>query len=384
MDKVRIGIVGLGNMGSLHVTSVGNVSDAVLSAVCDCDEAKARKFADQAGCRAFTDAITMFKSGSVDAVIIAVPHYDHTPLTIAAFEHGLHVLTEKPIAVHVKDARKMIEAHARHPELVFAAMFQQRTLKAHCKIKQMIDRGELGEIYRVSWIITDWFRTQRYYDTGGWRATWKGEGGGVLLNQCPHQLDLFQWFFGLPSQVRAFVKIGRYHHIEVEDEVTACCEFSNGASATFITTTGEFPGSNRLEIAGTRGKLVFESGKLVFTRTEQTVDEFCAVSDQAFGSIPVWNIDVPYGTDSGTPHQDVIANFVAAISSGAALIAPADEGIKSVELGNAMLYSGLNNQTLKLPLDGDAYESMLNRLINSSKFEKNTTTDAVVNMSGSF
>lgn len=385
MDKVRLGIIGVGNMGSAHVRSIANLTKkASLAAICDRDREKADKIAAESGCKAFHDANELINSGEIDAVIIATPHYDHTPLAIAAFKAGLHVLTEKPIAVHKKDAQKMIDAHRNHPQLKFAAMFQQRTIKAHQKIKQLIDNGELGEIMRVNWIITDWFRSQRYYDSGGWRATWKGEGGGVLLNQCPHQLDLFQWFFGLPVKVRSHVYIGKYHKIEVEDEVSTFCEFANGAVGSFITSTAESPGTNRLEITGTRGRLVLEDGKISFKRTECLVDEFRKTTEQSFAHAPIWNVDIPYGKDSGTHHQDIIENFVDAILGKAELIAPAEEGIRSVEFGNSMLYSGLKDVTVNLPLDGDAYESMLNELIKTSKFQKTVASPAQVNMSASF
>lgn len=208
--KVRIGVIGVGNMGPGHVRAIKNIPEAELVAVCDRIKERADKYAKEAGpqCRAFYSTDELFASGCVDAVTIAIPHYDHCPVTIAAFEHGLHVLCEKPITVTKSMAQKMIDAHARHPELRFGLMFQQRTHQAHRKIKELIEKGEFGRILRVNWIITDWFRTQSYYDSGSWRATWAGEGGGVLLNQCPHNLDLFQWFFGLPVKVRSFLSIG--------------------------------------------------------------------------------------------------------------------------------------------------------------------------------
>jgi len=384
-NKVRIGIIGLGNMGSNHVGSVGRIENAQLTAVCDIDREKARKFAKLSGAKAFYDAADLFRSGLVDGVIIAVPHYDHTPLTIAAFEAGLHVLTEKPIAVHKADAQRMIAAHKAHPKLRFAAMFQQRTLKAHLKLKQLISDGEIGRIMRVNWIITNWFRTQTYYNSGGWRATWRGEGGGVLLNQCPHQLDLFQWLFGMPVMLQTHLSIGKYHQIEVEDDVNTYCEFANGATGNFITTTGECPGTNRLEITGTRGRMVLEDGKISFLRTEQPVDEFCASSPQPFATTPQWNITVPYDADSANQHQDVIANFVAAIADPQVkLIAEAEEGIRSVELANAMIYSGLNKTAVKLPLNAAQYERFLKKLIATSRFVKKDVKAVEADMNSSF
>ncbi len=384
MSKVKIGIIGVGNMGSAHVKSIGELEQIELAAICDRDKEKADKFAKQADCKAFYDAETLLTSGEIEAVIIATPHYDHTTLAIKAFECGLHVLTEKPIAVHKKDAQKMIDAHNKHPELKFAAMFQQRTLKAHKKIKQLIDDGELGELKRVNWIITDWFRSQRYYDSGGWRATWKGEGGGVLLNQCPHQLDLFTWFFGMPVKVWSKISIGKYHNIEVEDDVSTFCEFANGATGSFITSTGESPGTNRLEVTGDRGRLVLENGELKFKRTEVSVKEFCATSEESFAHAPLWDVIIPIAKDSGNPHKDIIEDFAKCILEDRAPYAPAEQGINSVEFGNAMLYSGLKGGIVEMPLNADAYEEMLMDLIKNSKFEKNEVKTANVDMSSSF
>ncbi|MCK5843279.1 MAG: Gfo/Idh/MocA family oxidoreductase, partial [Victivallales bacterium] len=223
MDEVRIGVVGLGGMGINHIGSIERSDGIRLSAVCDSQRDVAYEQAKKNDVKAFYDFDEMTKSGLIDAVLIATPHYFHTPLAVAALDAGIHVLTEKPVAVHKADVEKMIAAHAKRPELKFAAMFQMRTQGIWRKLKNLIDSGELGKIKRVNWIITNWYRTQAYYDGGGWRATWKGEGGGVLLNQCPHQLDLFQWLFGMPSKIRAKCALGKYHNIEVEDDVSAFC-----------------------------------------------------------------------------------------------------------------------------------------------------------------
>ncbi|OGV48209.1 MAG: oxidoreductase [Lentisphaerae bacterium GWF2_52_8] len=370
MQELRIGIVGVGGMGGNHVESVKVTPRARLSAICDIKKDLADNVAAKNGAKAFYDADTMFKSGEIDAVIIATPHYDHTPLTVMALDSGIHVLTEKPIAVHKKDAAKMIEAHRRNPKLQFAAMFQMRTEPWTQKLKSLINSGELGNIYRINWIITNWFRSQAYYNSGGWRATWKGEGGGVLLNQCPHQIDLYQWFFGMPSKVRGFCQIGKYHNIEVEDNVTSYFEYPDGKTAVFITSTGEAPGTNRLEISCDRGRLVFEDGKLSLRRTELSVKEFLETSKESFATPPVWEIQIPVAQSAGSPHQKIIENFVCAILDGAALIAPASEGINSVELANSMLYSSMKNCTVDMPLDQDAFEKALAELVRTSKYVK--------------
>lgn len=376
---VRLGVIGLGNMGSAHVAQMGKVHRCQLTAVCDVDPSKLAKYGDY---KRYENSAELIRSGDVDAILIAVPHYDHTPIAIDAFQNGVHVLTEKPVAVHKADVQRMIDAHAK-TNLVFAAMFNLRTDPHYQEIRRLVQSGALGEIQRTSWLITNWFRTATYYASGGWRATWRGEGGGVLLNQCPHNLDLFQWICGMPSQVKAFCGFGKYHDIEVEDEVTAYLEYPNGATGVFVTTTGEAPGTNRLEIAGDLGKLVYEDGKITFTRTSQSVKEVLQTSKESFASVPttVESIDV---NGYGGQHVEVIQNFVNAILDSAPLIAPAPEGINSIELANAMLYSAWTDSTVKLPLDAVAYEAALKEKVATSRHEKKEVVTAQVDMSKSW
>jgi predicted dehydrogenase len=375
---VRLGVIGLGNMGSAHVASMPKIRRCQLAAVCDIDPAKLARYPDV---RQFGSSEEMIRSGEVDAVLIATPHYGHTTIGIDALQNGLHVLTEKPISVHKADCERLIAAYTDRSK-VFAAMFNQRTDPHYQRIRRIVQGGELGAIQRTNWIITNWFRTETYYASGGWRATWRGEGGGVLLNQCPHNLDLFQWICGMPSRVRAFGGFGKYHDIEVEDEMTAYLEYPNGATGVFITTTGEAPGTNRLEIVGDRGKLVYEDNRVTFTRTEVSVREFCATSKASFANPEVWNCDVPvYG--NGGQHVEVLQNFIDAIVDGQELIAPAVEGIHSVELANAMLYSAWTGAAVDVPLDGAAYEAALQEKIATSRLDKKVV-EAEVDLSKSW
>lgn len=370
MRKVKIGIIGVGGMGQAHINSIVDLKNCYVSAVCDIDVEKIKKFNEDKDIQAFVDSDKFFKEGDFEALIIATPHYFHNVYAEKAFESGKHVLTEKPIAVHKADAESMIAAAAKHPELKFAAMFNQRTIPAHKKIKQLIDNGELGEIIRINWIITDWFRSEIYYSSGDWRATWKGEGGGVLLNQCPHQLDLLQWFFGVPTRIRATASFGKSHKIEVEDEVTAFLEYPNGATGVFIASTGEAPGTNRLEIAAEHGRLVYENGKIEFKRNEVEVSEFSATTDQRFGVPPVWNIDIPVSSSNPFQHRDIIEDFANAILNDTEVMAPAPEGINALEIGNAMLLSALKNKTIDLPMDSAEFALELQKLIDNSTFKK--------------
>ncbi|MDW8344446.1 MAG: Gfo/Idh/MocA family oxidoreductase [Verrucomicrobiae bacterium] len=363
MQPVRIAVIGVGSMGSTHANALaqGKIQRATLSAVCDTDS---NRFSQWPQIPGFTNPHDLLRAKIADAVVIATPHFDHPVSGRLALEAGLHVLVEKPIAVHKADAQKLLAAHA-NPQQVFAIMFNQRTDPFYRKIRELVQTGELGAIQRIQWTITTWYRCNAYYRSGTWRATWRGEGGGVLLNQCPHNLDLFQWMFGMPARVRAFCRLGRYHPIEVEDDVTAYMEYANGATATFITSTGEAPGTNRLEVAADHGRLVYENDKLAFQRTEMPVSQFTQTATSMFAAPQTTTTEFTF-QDHGGQHNEILQNFVDAILDGKPLIAPASEGIKSLELGNAMLLSAMENRTVELPLDAAAYQRLLEDLIRKS------------------
>ena len=281
MTKVRLGIIGLGHIGQHHAgcLKAGKIDRAELVAVSHVPTDKRDQYR---GLEMFAEDEALLRLGRVDAVILATPHFQHTTLGIAALRHGLHLLVEKPISAHKADAERLIATHRANPSLVFAGMFQFRAEPRYLKIRKLIQAGELGRVVRVSWIITDRFRTEAYYASSAWRATWKGEGGGVLLNQCLHNLDTLQWLLGMPARVRGFCQLGRFHQIEVEDNVSAYWEYPDGATGTFVSSTGETPGTNRLEIAGTRGKLVLENDQLRFTRNEVDMIDFCRTAKLGF------------------------------------------------------------------------------------------------------
>jgi predicted dehydrogenase len=368
MTKVRLGIIGMGNIGQHHASYLmpGKVARAELTAVSDAMPDKLDKYKPL---KIFKDGEELIKSGAVDAVIIATPHFQHTTLGISAMQHGVHTMVEKPISAHKADAERLIAAHKKNPKIVFAGMFQLRAEPRYLKIQKLIKSGELGEIVRMSWIMTDWFRTEAYYASGGWRATWKGEGGGVLLNQCLHNLDVMQWLLGMPTKVRGFCQLGKFHHIEVEDTVSAYLEYKNGGTGTFVSSTGEAPGTNRLEIIGTRGKLVLERDRISFTRNDADMLEFSKQAKTGFAKPEVWDVEIPF-ENIPSPHAVLVQNFVNAILDGEPLIAPGEEGIHSVELANVILYSSLLEQTVRLPMDSAAYEKQLNQLIANSQHEK--------------
>ncbi len=386
--KVKIAVIGVGNMGSNHARDIATrLPNTRLAAVCDIDRQRADRYAAEYQVPAYCDHAKLLAEADLDAVLIATPHYDHTPISLACLGRGLHVLVEKPLAVHVKDGRKMVAAYdaarQENPSLVFAIMFQQRTFAMWQKIKALIEGGDLGQLVRATWLITDWFRPQSYYDNGGWRATWKGEGGGVLLNQCPHNLDLYQWFFGLPRRVAGFAAIGKYHDIEVEDEVTGYFEHANGMVGHFITSTGESPGTNRLEIVGERGRLVSEEGRLTLFRNDTSMLDFIRTSPTAFDKVPGKAEAVPFAASSNMGHALVIETFANSILRGALPIARAPEGLNSLMLGNAIMLSQFEGRPVDLPIDEEAYAAKLLELVQTSKFQK-TVREAAVDMSKSF
>ena len=384
MDQVRIGIIGIGVMGRHHMKTFADIDGATFTAAADPNPDARQLAADTCGVKVFDDGVKMMDSGEVDAVLISTPHYFHPPLAIAAFERGLHVLTEKPIAVTAKAAQEMIDAADQHPELVFGAMFQMRVSPQWREVKRLIDAGAIGRFHRVAWTVTAWFRSQAYYDSGGWRATWAGEGGGVLLNQCPHNLDLFQWFVGLPHRVTANLGLGKYHNIEVEDEVNALLEFDNGATGIWVSSTAEAPGVNRLEIVGDDATIIAEAGQpLTLLRNHQPTLEYSRTTRQKFGAAPHdRHVITPGGKDPG--HAGITRNFVNAILHGEELIAPAREGIRGLELGNAMLMSGIKNTAINIPTDRDAYDNMIRELAENSTFQKQVVEAEETDLAKSF
>ena len=370
MNSVRLGLIGLGNIGRHHAGYLleGKVPRCELRAVCSSSPEKLAPYRER-GLATFAEATDLIRSGTVDAVLIATPHYQHTSLGIAALAAGLHVMVEKPISAHKADAERLLAGAVAHPHQILAGMFQLRVEPRYARLRELITSGQLGRLQRVSWIITDWFRTDAYYASGGWRATWRGEGGGVLLNQCLHNLDVLAWLLGMPARVRGFVQLGRWHNIEVEDQVTAYLEWKNGLNGVFITSTGEAPGTNRLELAGSRGKAVLENDRIIFTQNEADALDWSRTATVGFSKPATTECDVSFDNHPA-PHAALMENFTAAILDGAPLIAPGADGLHSVELANAMVYSSLLGETIELPLDGAAWERELQRLIAASKYQK--------------
>lgn len=386
MDKVRVGVIGIGNMGSSHALNLfnGEIPNAELTAVCDTNPERLKWAGENFGekVQKFDNAQALISSDVVDAVMVATPHYDHPPLAIEALKKGLHVLIEKPAGVYTKQVREMNEV-AEKTDRVFAIMYNQRTNPLYQKMRDLIQSGELGELKRTNWIITNWYRSQSYYDSGGWRATWAGEGGGVLLNQCPHNLDLWQWICGMPVRVRAFCGYGKYHNIEVEDDVTAYVEYENGATGVFITSTADAPGTNRFEVTGDRGKLVAEYGKLTFWRLRESEREFNKRYKGGFGQPECWKCEIPL-VGKETAHKGIMANWVNAILKGTPLLSPGVEGINGLTISNAMHLSSWLDDWVELPIDEDLFYEKLQERIKNSTFKKETTGSVTLDVEGTY
>ena len=389
MEKIRFGIIGLGNQGSSYMFNIfdaGLVENGVVTAVCDTNPVKIENIKNGTSNKEvayFADYIEMLDSGLCDAILVETPHYQHPEIVMECLKRNINVICEKPAGVYTKQVREMNEA-AKKSTAHFAMMFNQRTNCVYRKMREIIQSGGIGELQRVSWIITDWFRTQYYYDTGSWRATWAGEGGGVLINQCPHQIDLVSWVIGeQPVAVNGFCKYGKWHDIEVEDEVTAYFEYANGATGTFVTTTGETPGTNRFEVSGTLGKLICEGNKLVWYKNSEDSQAYLKTAKETWKR-PTWEV-VEVETDGkNEQHAGIIKNFANALLGLEEFFVDGLEGINGVELMNAIELSGWKGGVkVTLPVNEEEYLEELNKRRATSRL-KVCDDSYVQNTSGSY
>ena len=386
MGKVKLGIIGYGNMGKTHAANLmgGKVPNMELAAVCDIAEARRKVFGEKyPDIPVFENAEDLYKSGLCDTVLIAVPHYDHPPLAIKAFEYGLNVITEKPAGVYTKHVKEMNEAAAKSGKL-FGIMYNQRTNPIYQKLREMIKRGDLGHIKRITWIITNWYRNQAYHDSSTWRSTWKDEGGGALINQNPHQLDLWQWMFGMPDKIYAKAYFGKYYDIEVEDDVMAFFEYENGTTGEYITSTGEAPGTNRLEIACDMGKVVIENNKMIFHRNIISEREHNAKSTIPFELPECWKCEIPVDTSGGKQHAGILENFAAALLEGKELLAKGEEGINGLKISNSIHLSAWTGETVDVKnFPDDKFYELLQEKIKNSKVVKEEKS-VVTNLDGTY
>lgn len=384
--SIRLGIIGCGNMGTSHMKNMlaGCMPEFELTAVADLKEARRQAALEMfPNVKVYNDGSELIASGEVDAVLVATPHYLHPTYAIEALNAGLHVMIEKPAGVYTKQVEEMNEVAAKSDKS-FAIMFNQRTNPCYIKLREMLQGGQYGEIKRVNWIITDWYRTQSYYDSGDWRATWSGEGGGVLLNQCPHQLDLWQWLCGMPCKVRGFLHEGKWHNIEVEDDVTIYVDYPNGATGVFITTTGDYPGTNRLEITLDKAKIVCMNNKLEVIELAQSCQEFCDTAGEGFGRIDTTTYTITPDPAPWPQHVQVMTQFGDNILRGGELVGRGEEGINGLTISNCAHLSSWLDKTVELPIDKELYFKQLQEKIAGSKFVKVTKEVVQADMSSTF
>ena len=374
-ETIRMGILGLGNIGSSHVKKLagGKCPEITLTAVCDIKESRREWAKEKLGdsVAIFDDGEKMMESGLIDALTVAIPHYDHPKYAIMGMRHGLHVLVEKPAGVYTKQVLEMNRV-ADECSVTFAIMMNQRTNCIYRKMREIVQSGELGAIRRTNWIITNWYRPRAYYESGDWRATWSGEGGGVLLNQCPHNLDLWQWICGMPQTVSAHMMFGKWHDIEVEDDVSAFVTYPNGATGVFVTTTGDAPGTNRFEISMEKGKLVAEVGDdksetLTMWKSEISEPEFSAINKESFGHMDFEKTIVE--CDGRNPqHIGVFNAFAAHILHGTPLVADGREGIRGLTISNAMHLSAWLGKEIDIQnFDHELYYQELMKRVKTSR-----------------
>lgn len=373
MEKIRLGIIGVGNMGFSHAKKVqeGKCPDMELTAIADINSERLEWVKENldAGVVCFDDAMKMLDSGLIDACIVAVPHYEHTKYAIECMKKGIHTMVEKPAGVYTKQVRAMNEEADKHKDVIFGMMFNQRTNGVYRKLREFVKSGKYGEIRRTNWIVTDWYRPQCYYDSGNWRATWSGEGGGVLLNQCPHNLDLMQWICGMPKKIDARIYYGKWHDIEVEDDVSAFLEYSNGATGVFVTSTGDAHGTNRFEIQMDKAKFIVENGKLMMEEYEITEQEFSKTSNNSFDTVPSTVTEVKIEGEN-PQHVGVLNAWANAILRSGELVADGREGINGLTLSNAMHLSSFLNKTIEIPFDEDLYYTELMQRVSNSVHKK--------------
>lgn len=378
MKKLRFGIIGYGAQGSMYASFIeqGMVESMELVAICDIDEAKQKKLTETfPNKKIYSDYKKMITSGEVDAIITTVPHFLHPEMAMFALKNAVHVLNEKPAGVYTKQVKALNEFVASKREVTYAMMFNQRNNPLYQKIKKIVEDGEIGPIRRTNWLITTWWRPQPYYDQSPWRATWGGEGGGVLVNQAPHQLDLIQWIAGVPTKVYSKIKHGFRRDIAVEDEVTALMEYENGATGVFVTCTHDLLGTDRLEILGDKGKIVVEDSKTVTVKrlkeSENTLNKNMDMEDVKRLFMGQMNTEDLYSTETfteesawGEQHSGVLENFARHILYGDDLLAPGEEGINGVRLANAIHLSTWTGEEISLKdFDDDLYLNELNKRI---------------------
>ena len=357
---IRFGVIGVGVMGQEHANVISSIPTLQLVAVTDAQSKAGRKVAAEFGCKWFDSAEEMIRGGEVDAIVIATPHWLHGELAVAGLRAGLHVLCEKPLTVTVEQADEVLRVASGNSG-IFAVVHQKRFEPAYLYARRMLESGELGPIYRCSMIESAW-RSEAYYRSSPWRGTWKGEGGGVLLNQAPHILDRYAWLCGMPDAVDARCDTN-LHKIEVEDTASAILHHANGAHGYIHISTVEAPAISRTVISCDRGRIVIDNGKLFVTRLRDSIRERTASDTQMMGELEsdTREIQLPPGENMLRVFYE---DFAAAVAGTGELTCRGEDGRNAVELANAMILSSVRRQSISLPLDRAAYSQFVEKMTN--------------------
>lgn len=372
MKKIRIGIIGFGKHGSHYVRrylETDICKEVELTAIAENNSVRldwAKKHLENVAF--FDDAIKMLDSGLIDACQIVVPHPDHYFYIKECFKRGIHVLCEKPLCVYADEARSIIEEHQKHySDLVFGVMLNQRQNPLFRKLKELLDNKTYGTILRADWTITNWYRNQVYFDESYWHATWIGEAGGLMMNQAIHQLDLWQWLFGLPDRVYAKLGYGKGHDIETDDEASIFFEYNDGVVGTFTASTNDFSGSNCLKIRTDQALLIIENKKI-------TVKEIKRESASAMHNYQLMYekpalIETEIKIEGTDPkHEGVVNEFTSAIINKTPLETDGAQGLNSIILANAIYLSSFLNKEIEIPCDEKLYREEFSKRIANSHY----------------
>lgn len=366
---IRLGILGIGAMGQKHAQNVhaGRVDGMRLSAVADPSPERAAWAAENlSGAAYFEDPSALLQSDAVDAVLVAGPHHLHSRQAAKAVAHGKHVMVEKPVGIRASQIEPIVEA-AKARNLVYCCMFNQRISPVNQRIHRMIRDGELGPLRRVTLLMTNCYRPQSYFDAAAWRATWSKEGGGMLVNQLSHRLDLLTWWLGLPVRVRAHLGYGKWHDIQVDDDVNVFLDYGKQGTATLVASTGDCPGVSLLAIQGDRGKLSLEAGeRLRFYRLKTPESEFSRTYEGGFGEPEQEVLDLMCA-DADPAHLGMLQNFADSIAGRAAPVAPVESALDSLRLTQAIYLSDWQSQDVALPADNALFDGLLAQRVAAEK-----------------
>jgi len=366
---IRIGIAGIGFIAEEYIKLItaGRIQNAEVRALSSRNRShmEAVKEKYQLDAVLFTDYEAMLSSGLIDAVMICTPHFHHPGMAIKAIRRGIHTMIEKPVGIFPEELRELAESLQTHPDVKAGVLYCRRTNPIYQQIKDFLDSGELGQLKRVTWIITNAsvYRTQAYYNSATWRGTYVGEGGGLLLNQVSHHIDMLVWLLGLPKAIQANCYSAVERNIEVENEVSITMEYPGQAIGQFISSTREFPGTNRLEISCSKAQLILENEKDLTVRklgVEET--EFNRTTNIPFAFIPyeeeIHNFE-PY--ENPEIQARIVNNFISAVTDGKPIACPVEDAIRSQQFIIGAYLSSWQEKKLTLPADGKAFTEELKK-----------------------